>query len=84
MKFTKAIAKEIANRSFDDVLDCVLGRQDSDYSLGMTGEDFEQNFEEDLEEKGFVATESRLKAIAREYDKRVAKARHAIEKHYTK
>lgn len=68
-KFNKKIAKEIAETSFTYVIDCILGYSDSGYTLGDTGESFEQNFEEDLQERGINRTEGRMKIIVEQYDK---------------
>ncbi len=78
-KFTKKLARKIADQSFCYMLDCVMGYSDSGYSLNTFGEEFEQNFEEDLEELGITATSKRLKIIVNYYDKRQAKATAIIE-----
>lgn len=67
-KFTKKIAKEIAMTSFGYVLDCVLGYSDSGYTLEWDGEDFEQNFDEDLKELGLTSNERRIAIITKEFD----------------
>ena len=44
------IAKQIAATSFGYVLDCILGYSDTGYAMSTDVSEFEQNFEEDLEE----------------------------------
>lgn len=68
-RFNKTIAKRIAETSFGYVLECILGYSDSGYTLGTNAEDFEQNFEEDLEEKNIVITDKRIKIISEYYEK---------------
>lgn len=66
-KFTKAIAKDIALSNFHYVLDGILGYADADYSFTDGAEAFEQNFEEDLQERGITPTTYRLGIISKEY-----------------
>lgn len=68
-RFSKKIAKNVAEKSFGYVLDCILGYSDPDYNLGTRAEDFEQNFEEDLEEKNITITDQRIKIIYEYYEK---------------
>jgi len=68
-RFTKKIAKEIANTSFGYVLDCLMGYSDSYYDLNTETEVFEQNFEEDIKEKGFVVTDRKIEMCIEEYEK---------------
>ena len=68
-KFNRTIAKDIAETSFGYVLDCILGYSDADYHMGTKASEFEQNFEEDLEEKNIVITDKRIKLIAEYYEK---------------
>ncbi len=58
--FSTAIANKIALRSFGLVLDCVLGYSDTGYELCAVGADFEQNYEEDLEQMGITPTAKRI------------------------
>ena len=83
-RFSKKIAREVAEKSFDQMLDCVLERQDPDYSIMRKGEDFEQNFEEDLEEIGINPTFAKIKIISDYYDKKHAKLIATIERFYSK
>lgn len=76
-KFTYMVANHVAQISFDYTLDCILGHSDSDYNLGNTGEEFEQNFEEDLLKLGCVVNERRLRKCAEAYDR----IRKKLEKH---
>ena len=80
--FTRKIAKEIAHKSFDHVLDCILGYSDSGYELKSDVEIFEQNFEEDLQEKKIVVTERRIKICKEEYEKLQAKFEQFVRKKY--
>lgn len=68
-RFNKTIAKEIAATSFGYVLDCILGYSDSGYDMSNEATEFEQNFEEDLEEKNIVITDKRIKIISEYYEK---------------
>jgi len=81
-KFTKAIAKEIASDQFNWVLDCVLGKQDPDWSLEGDVEDFEQEFTERLENNNIIATPARIKVINDYYTKIETKAKLKISKLY--
>jgi len=81
-KFTKKIAREIAEMQFSRTLDCLLGRQDPDYNFDSPISKFEQNFTEDLEEKGIVATPKRIEIINAYYQKLVDKGIKAIERLY--
>lgn len=83
-RFTTKIAKQIAQNNFDQTLDCVLGIQDPDYSLEMEAEEFEQNFEEHLEEMGFNPTPGKISAIAKQYEALRLKAIKSLEKLYSK
>lgn len=83
-RFNKKIAREIADRSFGHVLDCVLGYSDPDYDLRMEADMFEQNFEEDLEEKGITVTPMKIRVISEEYDKMKAKFEAYVRKKYYK
>ncbi len=80
--FTKKIAKEIAARSFGHTLDCVLGYADSGYGLGDDVSNFEQNFEEDLEEKNIQITPYRLKVCCECYTDMVHKFELMVRKKY--
>ena len=68
-RFNKTIAKDIAERSFCLVLDCIMGYSDSSYDLDCEAESFEQNFEEDLEEMNVTITDKRIKIISEYYEK---------------
>lgn len=67
-QFSRKIAKDIAMKSFGHTLDCMLGYSDSGYSLKNEGEEFEQNFEEDLQSMGIVVNERRIKVIVNRYN----------------
>lgn len=73
-RFNQKIAKEIAQRQIDQTIDCVLGVTDPDYSLHDEIHVFEQNFEEDLQEKGINPTSSKIASITKHYEKMVSKA----------
>ena len=81
-KFTKKIAREIAERQFEWTLDCIIGRQDPDYNFDSPISEFEQNFTEDLEEKEVIATPKRIEIINNYYQKLVDKGVKAIERLY--
>ncbi|MES2287743.1 MAG: hypothetical protein V4547_18780 [Bacteroidota bacterium] len=66
--FSKKIAKQIAAISFGYTLDCILCYSDSGYSFQTEGEQFEQNFEEDLIERGLKVNERRIRIIVKQYN----------------
>ncbi|MBN2747416.1 MAG: hypothetical protein JXR34_11880 [Bacteroidales bacterium] len=68
-RFNRTIAKDIAETSFGYVLDCILGYSDTGYDMGTEASEFEQNFEEDLEEKNIVITDKRIKNISELHEK---------------
>lgn len=68
-RFSITIAKDIADISFGYVLDCVLGYSDTGYNMGTDSVEFEQNFEEDLEERNIVVTDKRIQVISSYYEK---------------
>jgi len=68
-RFNRTIAKDIAKTSFCYVLDCIMGYSDTGYDMGTEASEFEQNFEEDLEEKNIVITDNRIKIISEYYEK---------------
>lgn len=82
MILTHKLVKEIAKQSFGHVLDCVLGYSDALYTMENTGEDFIQNFEEDLQESGLSPTEKRLEKIVKEYDNMRNKFINDVRKKY--
>ena len=67
--FNNKVAKEIADKSFGYVLDCILGYSDDHYNMSDEASEFEQNFEEDLEEKNIVVTPRKIKIISEHYEK---------------
>ena len=81
-KFTNKIAREIAESQFGCTLDCVIGRQDPDYSFGSPISCFEQNFTESLEEKEIIVTPKRIEIINVYYQKLVDKGIKTIERLY--
>jgi hypothetical protein len=81
--FTLKVAKEIADISFGYVLDCMMGYSSDAYDLSCDPKEyFEQNFIEDLEERGFVVTDNRIAIICNCYDKIRAKFELRIRKLY--
>lgn len=80
--FNNKIAKEIASKNFAHTLDCILGYSDSGYSLSDSVINFEQNFSEDLEERGCMVNERRLKIISNFYEKEVVKFQSMVRKKY--
>ena len=83
-KFTKKIAREIAEQQFGWTLNCILGYQDPDFDLETDIDEFEQNFTEDLEEKGIIVTPKRIEVINNYYQKLVDNAKKVIERLYPK
>lgn len=63
------IAKQVAATSFGYVLDCILGYSDTGYDMGTDVSEFEQNFEEDLEELGIIPTNSKIEKIKKAFVK---------------
>lgn len=83
-QFNKTIAKQVAHKSFDYMLGGLLGYNDPDIKLETKGEDLEQDFTEDLEERDIVVTPKRIKVVADKYDELVAKLSASMEKHFEK
>ena len=82
-KFSKKIAKEIARKSFAYTIDCVLGNGDSpEYTLRDEGSSFEQNFEEDLQERGITPTTYKIQIVNKCYDKMTGDCKKHIEKFF--
>jgi len=69
IRFNQKIAKEIAQKQLDHVIDCVLGITDPDYHLSDGISEYEQNFEEDLQERGINPTSSKIEAINKQYER---------------
>ncbi|MES2395865.1 MAG: hypothetical protein V4549_07675 [Bacteroidota bacterium] len=82
VSFTKKIAKEIAEISFGYVLDCVLGYSDTGYDMDTSADNFEQNFEEDMQEKGIVVTDRKIKLTKECYTKMVEDFKIFVRKKY--
>lgn len=82
--FSKKIAREIASKSFGHLLDCIMGYSDPDYSFNTPTSEYEQNFEEDLQEWGVTITSHRVEIIKSEFDKMKSKFEAAIRKKYYK
>lgn len=73
-KFTKKLAQEVAQHQFNWTLGCVIGTDDPDYGFETPIDEFEQNFEETLEEIGINPTPKRIEIIKTKYDNLVNKA----------
>jgi hypothetical protein len=69
VRFSKKLAKEIAESAFGLVLDCVLGYSDSEYNMSTEAHSFEQFFEGELDEKDVVITTYKVKVISEYYEK---------------
>ncbi len=83
INLTKKTAIDIADKNFGHVLDCVLGYSDSGYTLKDPVSNFEQNFEEDLEERGINVTNRKIKMIADIYECKVKAFEIMVrKKHY--
>lgn len=79
-RFNNTIAKKIAQKNFDLVIDCLCGYSDTGYNLYTEAEEFEQNFEESLEEMNITVTDKRIEIISNHYNKFINKLRRYIEK----
>lgn len=79
-RFNQKIAKEIAQKQLDHTLDCVLGVTDPDYHLSDDISEYEQNFEEDLQEKGINPTPVKIEEINKHYKRMVDKAINGLKK----
>lgn len=67
-RWSKKLAREIARTSFGYVLDCLKGVSDTGYTMSTTADDFQTNFEEDIEGLGFAVTSLKMDMIEAEYD----------------
>jgi hypothetical protein len=81
-RFNKKIAREIAEKQFDQTLDCMKGVTDPDYGFDTELWNFDQNFEEDLIEKDINPTPNRVKIISEYYEKLVEKGKKKLDKVY--
>ena len=79
-RFNQKIAKEIAQKQLDHTLDCVLGNTDLDYHLSDDLSEYEQNFEEDLQERGINPTPVKIEAIKKQYQRMIDKAVKSLRK----
>ena len=79
-RFNQKVAKEIAQKQLDHTLDCVLGITDPDYHLSDDVSDYEQNFEEDLQEKGINPTHVKIEAINNQYKRMVDKVIKSLKR----
>ena len=77
-KFTRKIARQVAEQSFDQMLDCILGRQDFYHDLETPIEDYEQDFTEDMEVMDLIVTPARIEIVNEIYTKMVDKAKATI------
>jgi hypothetical protein len=82
MKFTKKLAQDIAQYYINYILDCMLKYDDGGYSVTTDVDDFEQDFEEALEELGITPTPKRVEEIKVRYRKLQDKALKKIESLY--
>jgi hypothetical protein len=82
--FSKAIANKIALKSFGLVLDCLIGYSDSGYGLPSDGSEFEQNFEEDLEEMGITPTSKRIEQCRIAFNRLANQFEAMVRKKYYK
>jgi hypothetical protein len=82
-EFNNTIAKEIALKSFGELLDTILGyTSDIGYSLQTDASEFEQNFEEDLQKKNIIVTSKKIKIISKYYEKNRIDLINKIRKKY--
>lgn len=79
-KFSSKIAKDVAQHQFNWTIGCIIGTDDPDYFLFTDVEEFEQNFEETLEEIGINPTPKRIELIKKHYLKLNNKAILLLEK----
>ena len=80
--FSRAIAKKIALKSFGLVLDCVLGYSDTGYAFPCDGAEFDQNYDEDLEEMGITPTSRRIQICGDEFDRLAKEFEGMVRKKY--
>ena len=84
-RFTKSIANEIANNSIGSIIDDVVSScSDGRYCLSSEADEFEDDFVEDLEEKGFIVTEYRIDIIKECFTKQLEIIRNKTEACYYK
>lgn len=72
-RFNQTIAREIAQKQLDHTIDCVLGVTDPDYHLSDEVSEYEQNFEEDLQDRGINPTSVKIESINKQYERMVNK-----------
>jgi hypothetical protein len=82
-KFNKKIARQVAEKSFDQMLDSVLGRIDPYHDFDTPIEEYEQDFTEDMEEMNLIVTPARIKVVNTIFAIKVNKAKTIIEKLYS-
>ena len=68
-KFTKKVAKDIALTHFGDVLDSIIGNVSYGYDLNDSSTFFNDEFEEDLLNKGYTITPYKIRMINEYFDK---------------
>lgn len=69
IKFTKKLAKQIAQEQLNWTIGCVIGTDDPDYSIHTDKQEFEYNFTERLEELNINPTPKRVSEITNQYEK---------------
>lgn len=79
-RFNQKIAKEIAQKQLDHTIDCLLGNTEPDYHLSDDIAEYEQNFEEDLQEKGINPTPLKIENINKHYNRMIDKVTKALKK----
>jgi hypothetical protein len=83
-RFNKKIARQVAEKSFDQMIDSILGRTDPYHDLETSIDEYEQDFTEDMEEMNIIATPKRIQVVNTIFEAKVNKAKAVIEKLYSK
>ena len=84
IRFSAKVAKRVAANSVAYVIDCILGHADSGYDLSTEAEEFEQNFEEDLDEMGIYPTPHKVGVVKKYYQLEIDKLKSYVDNWYDK
>lgn len=83
-QYTQKLIREIAKKNFGYLTDCMFGYSDSGYQFTDDASEYEQNFEEDLQEVSIVVTTRKIKEISEEFTRLKNELEQHIRKKYYK